>query len=198
MSSTTILLITGALIVLIAYWLIFRNENEEEEEYTYTSEPKEFRPVDNGVCFIRSITPNYGETQEAFEERLLKKFSIFEFEDLGAYSDSDYDEEYYIAGVKYHVSDPCVTFGIATRDKHNKYSSRAVAIVSYEGRLIGYISEKSLNRWYEDTEGKDMPVIIFCYREGGQMLGSIYVYQHNAANYPRMIRQFQKCLKQHS
>lgn len=196
--AISFLMIMIAMAVTLACILLIRSDENEEEEYTYTSEPKEFRPVDNGVCFIRSITPSYGETQEAFEERLLKQFSIFEFEDLGAYSDSDYDDEYYIAGVKYHVSDPCVTFGIATRDKYNKYSSRAVAIVTYEGRLIGYIPEKSLNRWYEDTEGKDMPVIIFCYRQEGQMLGSIYVYQHNAANYPRMVNKYLKCLKMHS
>lgn len=179
-----------SLAIFLVYLLIrtiTSKEDDDSVEY-----------VEEGPRFIPTIKPNYGESEEDFEARLLEAFKVLGYEDLGVELDSYYDSHYYIAGASFHVTQPCVTFGVASRELNNAYSSRAVAIHTYQGKKVGYIPEKILNSWYKDTDGKDTPVVIFCYREGGHLFGEVFTFRANSQNYPRMVRQYLNCLKQHS
>lgn len=191
--AISFLMIMIAMAVTLAYILLIRSNDNDEENSTNDN-----YIINNGVCFIPTINKNDGESQEDFETRLLELMKSYGFDDKGPYNGNDYNSEYYIAGLAHHASDPFVSFGVATRDRHNRYSSRAVAIVTHQKKLVGYVPEKALDRWYEDTEGEDTPVIIFCYRSNGSLIGSIYTYNQNAADYKRMVNKYLKCLKMHS
>lgn len=173
------------------------NTSDDDDDELYVEDNGIYS--DNGITFVPTLKQWEGESNQAFRERLVKTFSdYYGYEDKGSYSGSHYNLEFYAAGLAHHASAPFVTFGIAIRDKNNAYSSRAVALVDYKGKLLGFIPEKALNRWYEDTEGETKPIIIFCYREGGILLGNVYTYEPNAADYDRMATQYSKLLKMHS
>ena len=181
---------------------ILTANNSDEEEYEYTSSlvPEgQMRIKDVGAQAVSTFKPSYGETTEAFEARLLNAFAeTYKFEDEEAFNEDNYNEEWFMAGVSHHASTPFVTFGYATRDRNNKYSSRAVAVIDYKNRLLGYIPEKSLEHWYDVTEGEDTPVIAFAYIQGGKLFGSIYTYDETKSDYQRMLKQYMKLLKMHN
>lgn len=189
-----ILFLVGVPIIIIVWYLC----KLAMDGYT-TFTPTDEKPyIDNGPCYIHTEKPTGGETIEEFSARLMKGFNSFGFEHLGEYNTDDYNSEYYIAGLTNYTTDTFITFGIAGRDLGNKYSSRAIALINYQAKLIGFIPEKILDKWYQETEGEPIPVIMWCYREGGRLYGRVYTYEANADDYPRMLKQYLKLLKMHS
>lgn len=190
MGALIFTLIGALVVILCGAWLVKVLWEDENEDETY--EP-------TGATFIQTLAPSYGESEEAFRTRLIEQIkSDYKLKEGDVYGfGRRFNSKYYIAGVKNYVSEPLVSYGIATRDKNNQYSSRAVALFTRDSKLVGYIPEAVLDSWYNETKGETIPIVIQVYREQGEILGRVYTYADNSTDYERMADQYMYLLAQY-
>ncbi|HIU89514.1 MAG TPA: hypothetical protein IAC71_04605 [Candidatus Caccomonas pullistercoris] len=118
-----------------------------------------------------------------------------EFTYKKAHSQYDYDfyywNRYFLAGVKYHVSAPFVSFGVAKFEPDNKYNHKAVAIYTDTGIKVGYIAEKELSKYRKEVDGVDnIPLVLESHFYNGVLYGNAYTFTRHKNEYTYMVNQF--------
>lgn len=111
------------------------------------------------------------------------------------HSPYDYDfyywNRYILAGAKYHVSAPFVSFGVAKFEPDNKYNHKAVAIYTDTGIKVGYIAEKELSKYRKEVEGVDnIPLVLEGHYYNGVLYGNVYTFTRHKNEYTYMVNQF--------
>ena len=103
---------------------------------------------------------------------------------------SNHNGKYYIAGINRYVDNSFVTFGYARREPSNPFNPKAIAIYTDKNQKIGYISEKELNKYYEETGGNDRALVIIGYYGDFRLCGDVYTFSWNEAEYTYMVKQY--------
>ena len=159
---------------------------------------------DNVISFLSNV----GEwiNTVAFRNELVKrveKMNLPEGEFTFNKAASGYGYDYYysgryqIAGVARYVTAPFVAFGYARLEPDNKFNSKAVAIYTDTNEKIGYISEKELAKFYEETGGIDnIPLVIEAHYYNGKLYGWLYTFSKNKEEYPYLVNQFIKLIEE--
>lgn len=81
-----------------------------------------------------------------------------------------------VAGVGFHTNRIRGIYGIVANEATNKYNSRAMAVKTADGEMIGYIPERELEDYWEWTSGAKFPFVGFVNRDGeGKMYSIIKV-----------------------
>lgn len=110
--------------------------------------------------------------------------------------DYSYNGKYMIAGVSRYVTAPFVAFGYTKLEPDNKFNSKAVAIYTDTDEKIGYVSEKELFKFYEETGGVDnVPLVIEAHYYNGKLYGWLYTFSRNKNEYNYLVGQFLKLLE---
>ena len=140
---------------------------------------------------VTSFLSNVGEwiNTVAFRNEVakrVKKFNLPEGEFTLNKAASGYGYDYYyngryqIAGIARYVTAPFVAFGYARLEPDNNYNSKAVAIYTDTEEKIGYISEKELSKFYDETGGVDnIPLVIEAHYYNGKLYGWLYTFSRN-------------------
>lgn len=110
--------------------------------------------------------------------------------------DLDYNNRYQIAGCRFYVASPFVSVGFAENETTNNYNPKAIVIKTLEGIKVGYIAEKDLNEFYQETDGKRTPLIIEAHYYKNKLYGWAYTYTDNVEEYSYMTNQYHKLLKE--
>lgn len=108
----------------------------------------------------------------------------------------DYNNKYQIAGCYHYVESPFVAVGYAEKDPTNEYNSNAMVVKTQEGIKVGYVAEKDLKKFYEETGGAKTPLILEAHYYNGRLYGWLYTYTDNTEEYPYMASQYHKLLNE--
>jgi hypothetical protein len=122
-----------------------------------------------------------------------------EFEYNKAQSTEGYDYyyigKYMLAGVDKYVTGAFVSYGLAKQEPDNSYNDKAVVIYTDGGIKVGYIYNKELAAYYNETKGiNDIPVVVEAHIYNGKLYGNVYTFTKNAGEYHYMRNQFIKLL----
>ena len=157
---------------------------------------------------VTSFLSNVGEwiNTVAFRNEVAKrveKFNLPEGEFTLNKAASGYGYDYYyngryqIAGIARYVTAPFVAFGYARLEPDNSYNSKAVAIYTDTDEKIGYISEKELSKFYDETGGVDnIPLVIEAHYYNGKLYGWLYTFSRNKEEYHYLVNQFLKLIEE--
>lgn len=157
---------------------------------------------------VTSFLSNVGEwiNTVAFRNEVVKrveKMNLPEGEFTFNKAASGYGYDYYyngryqIAGIARYVTAPFVAFGYARLEPDNKFNSKAVAIYTDSDEKIGYISEKELSKFYDETGGVDnIPLVIEAHYYNGKLYGWLYTFSRNKEEYHYLVNQYLKLIEE--
>lgn len=157
---------------------------------------------------VISFLSNIGEwiNTVAFRNSIVKrveKMNLPEGEFISAKAPSKYGYELYyngryqIAGIARYVAAPFIAFGYAILEPDNQFNPKAVAIYTDSNEKVGYISEKELSQFYNETGGVDnIPLVIGAHYCNGKLYGWLYTFTRNKEEYHYLVNQFLKLVEE--
>lgn len=157
---------------------------------------------------VTSFLSNVGEwiNTVAFRNKIVKRVErmnlpegefTFNKAASGYGYDYYYNGRYQIAGIARYVTAPFVAFGYARLELDNQFNNKAVAIYTDNGEKIGYISEKELSKFYDETGGVDnIPLVIEAHYYNGKLYGWLYTFSRNKEEYHYLVNQFLKLIEE--
>lgn len=110
----------------------------------------------------------------------------------------DYNGKYQIAGCYHYVNAPFVSVGYAENEPTNEYNPKAMIVKTLGGIKVGYVAEKELQKFYKETGGVKIPLIMEAHYYNGKLYGWMYTYTDNVEEYPYMENQYHKLLNEKS
>lgn len=107
-----------------------------------------------------------------------------------------YNGRYQIAGIARYVTAPFVAFGYARLEPDNSFNSKAVAVYTDTDEKIGYVSEKELSKFYDETGAVDnIPLVIEAHYYNGKLFGWLHTFSRNKEEYHYLVNQFLKLIE---
>lgn len=108
----------------------------------------------------------------------------------------DYNGKYQIAGCYHYINAPFVSIGYAENEPTNTYNPKAMVIKTLGGIKVGYVAEKELQKFYQETGGTKTPLIIEAHYYNDKLYGWMYTYTDNVEEYHYMANQYHKLLNE--
>lgn len=126
-------------------------------------------------------------------EFVYNKKQAYDYGNDGYNFDLPFLGKYKVAGLYRYVSSPFICIGIAKKENHNSYNSKAIAIYTTDMMKIGYVAESELDTFYSETKGEDTPLVIEGHNYNGKLYGNVFTFSNNVQEYPYMIKEYIFC-----